>query len=135
MKLRPVIAACGLVLALWTQPACASPFQDGLKAYNQSDYATALRIWLPLAEQGNALAQFSLGKLYYSGQGVPQDFAVAAEWYLRAALQGVAEAQYVLGAMHDKGHGVKKDPAMAAILYLLAAEQGIVEAQNDLAHV
>jgi hypothetical protein len=47
--------------------------QAGVDAYKRGDYATALRDWRPLAEQGDAGAQFYLGTLYAFGQGVPQD--------------------------------------------------------------
>ena len=36
----------------------ADDFQDGLDAYKRQDYKTAYKLWLPLAEQGNAKAQF-----------------------------------------------------------------------------
>ena len=48
-------------------------FQKGLTAYESGDYATALREWEPLAEQGDADAQFFLGEMYWRGQGVPQN--------------------------------------------------------------
>ncbi len=67
---------------------------------------TALREWRPLAEQGNANAQFFLGVMYDKGRGVPQDDAEAVKWYRKAAEQGVAEAQYNLGLMYDDGQGV-----------------------------
>ena len=40
------------------------------------------------AEQGNAVAQFTLGKCYFYGEGVEQDKQNAVEWYTRAAEQG-----------------------------------------------
>ena len=39
-------------------------FQKGASAFERGDYATALREWRPLAEQGNASAQAMLGYLY-----------------------------------------------------------------------
>ncbi len=45
----------------------SADFQKGWTAYNSGDYATALREWRPLAEQGNAVAQSNLGVMY--GQG------------------------------------------------------------------
>ena len=51
----------------------SADYQKGLDAYNKKDYATALRVWTPLAEQGNARAQFNLGVMYHNGQGVPWD--------------------------------------------------------------
>jgi len=52
-------------------------YQKGLEAYNKEVYATALREWIPLAEQGNADAQNNLGVLYEEGEGVPEDDAIA----------------------------------------------------------
>jgi len=46
--------------------------EDGLAAYGQQQYATALELWLPLAEQGHRTAQFNVGVLYEKGQGVAQ---------------------------------------------------------------
>jgi TPR repeat protein len=45
-------------------PVAAGPFEDAGAAYDKGDYATALRLWRPMAEQGNAAAQFNLGQVY-----------------------------------------------------------------------
>ena len=63
-------------------------FQAGEDAYNRGDYDTALREWLPLAEQGDADAQFNLAALYMKGQGVPQDVSKSFELITKAAWQG-----------------------------------------------
>ncbi|HHF3780583.1 TPA: tetratricopeptide repeat protein, partial [Haemophilus influenzae] len=84
-------------------------FQQGLTAYEQSDYQTAFKLWLPLAEQGNASVQFNLGLMYSKGQGVKQDDFEAVKWYRKAAEQGHAKAQYNLGNMYANGRGVKQD--------------------------
>src|SRR5262249_24139698 len=65
----------------------------GAAAYNRADYATAMRLWLPLAEGGNADAQTMLGIIYEEGQGVSQDYTAALTWYHRAADQGHPDAQ------------------------------------------
>ena len=77
-------------------PAWAG-FAEGVAAFERRDYATALREFRPLAEQGHADAQFNLGLMYYKGQGVPQDHAEAMKWYRKAAEQGDADAQRNLG--------------------------------------
>ena len=74
-------------------PAFSADFQKGLTAAQSGDYATALREWTPLAEQGNAAAQGNLGMMYAKGDGVPQDNKTAVKWYKLAAEQGVASAQ------------------------------------------
>ena len=74
-------------------------FQKGLTAYESGDYATALRSWKPLANQGYADAQYHLGSLYDNGIGVPQNHKTALKWYRLAAEQGDADAQFLLGLM------------------------------------
>ena len=78
------------------QGANAGPFEDGHAAYTRGDYATALRLWKPLATQGDASAQINLAFMYYTGQGVPQDYKEAGRFYKLAAAQGNAKAQYNL---------------------------------------
>jgi TPR repeat protein len=134
MVYRRILLA--LVLAFGASgPAAAGPFEDGVAAYRGGDYATALRLWRPLAEQGNAGAQSNLGVMYAKGQGVPRDYAQATQWYRKAADQGDADAQFSLGSMYDRGRrgrGVPQDFAQAAQWYRKAAEQGVVGAQFNL---
>src|SRR5271157_1133680 len=81
------------------------------------------------AEQGDAVAQYNLGNLYYHGQGLPQDYAQAALWFRKAAEQGDADAQYNIGRLYDKGQGVPRDYAQAAFWFSNGAEQGHADAQ------
>jgi S1-C subfamily serine protease len=113
----------------------SADFQKGLTAYNSGDYATALREWRPLAEQGDASAQHNLGVMYDEGQGVLQDYKTAVKWYRLAAKQGNASAQYSLGVMYDNGEGVPEDHKTAVKWYRLAAIQGNADAQYSLGEV
>jgi len=61
------------------------------------------------AAQGNARAQYSLGSLYFYGQGVSQDYATARQWWEKAAAQGHAKAQVSLGMLYVEGQGVPQD--------------------------
>ena len=88
---------------------CGADFDKGLAAAKSGDFATALREWEPLAEQGHADAQFNLGVMYNTGDGVPQDYKTAVKWYTLAAEQGHADAQINLGVMYDEGLGVPED--------------------------
>ena len=54
-------------------------YEEGYTAFQKGDYATALQKWKPLADEGNAQAQLSLGTMYDKGQGVPQDYAEAVK--------------------------------------------------------
>src|SRR5262249_33839461 len=109
-----------------------SSYEDGAAAYNRADYATARRLWLPLAEAGNAEAQTMLGIIYEEGQGVSQDYGAAVTWYRRAADQQHPDAQFYLACMHDCGKGVPIDPAAAANWLTKAADQGHTDAQFSL---
>jgi len=115
-----IAALCGGVTLGLTAPAWAG-FDEGMAAHERGDYATALREWSPLAEQGHAGAQNNLGFMYRNGQGVPQDYAEALQWYRKAAEQGHAEAQNNLGFMYEDGQGVPQDYAHAHMWYNLAA--------------
>ena len=77
---------------MFAAPISAQDFQKGLEAYENGDYATALKEWEPLAEGGNSRAQFNLGVMYDDGQGVPQDDKEAVRLYTLAAEQGYADA-------------------------------------------
>ena len=84
-------------------------FKQGLESAKKGDYQTVFKLWLPLAEQGNANTQFNLGNMYYEGKGVKQDYAEAVKWYRKAAEQGNANAQFYLGVNYYKGQGVKRN--------------------------
>jgi len=110
-------------------------FQKGLDAANKKDFATALREWTPLAEQGHIVAQYFLGRMYRYGHGVPKDAKTAVKWYTLAAKQGDATAQANLGEMFVEGQGVPQNYKTAVKWYTLAAEQGHGGAQNNLGHM
>ena len=91
MNIKGLLATLVVSLSL-AAPVLAGPFEDGRAAYNRGDYATALRLWLPLAEQGDAIVQLNLGLLYYWGHGVLQDsvqnYVEAHKWFNLAAARG-----------------------------------------------
>ncbi len=108
------------------------PLQAGLDAYNRGDYDTALREFLPLANQGDATAQFFLGVLSAEGQRVPQDDQEAVRWYRLAAEQDFALAQNNLGRMFFTGQGVSRNLVRAYMWASLAAAQGHEQAAKGL---
>ena len=99
-------------------------FEKGSTAYSQGDYATAIKEWTPLAEQGVAPAQFYLGNMYDIGLGVVQNYQTAVKWYTLAAEQGNAKAQNALGVMYDNGNGVLQDNIYAHMWFNIAASSG-----------
>jgi cell division septation protein DedD len=97
MRSRYWVAA---ILTLGTaSPLSAQSVRAGIEAWQKADYSTAVGIWRPLAEKGNADASFNLGQAYRTGRGVPQDLAQAQSWFERAARQGHLNAQTTLGLM------------------------------------
>jgi uncharacterized protein len=130
MSLRFPIAVVLSIVCL-AVPVWAD-FQAGMDANNRGDYATALREWRPLAEQGDARAQYNLGVLYRKGRGVPQDDVQARQWYEKAAAQGQAKAQYSLGTLYLNGGGVPKDYQQALRWFRMAADQGEALAQTKI---
>jgi uncharacterized protein len=130
MSLRFVLMLVLLISCL-TAPAWAD-FQTGMTAYDAEDYATALHEWQPLAEQGDALAQYHMGLLYHKGRGVLQDDAQARKWYAKAAAQGQAKAQFSLGTLYFNGEGGPKDYQQALRWFRLLANQGEALAQTKL---
>ncbi len=98
-----------LAVALSPAVAVSGPLEDALDASRRGDYATALRLLQPLAEQGNADAQAGLGVMFENGLAVSQDDTAAVKWYRLAAEQGHAYSQGRLGGMLLDGRGVRQD--------------------------
>ncbi len=128
-------ALCFLVLGLapFASPvAVADDFVLGREAYLQGNFAEALRLWAPLADENDPRAQFSIGSLYFEGRGVTKDLSAAARWFRRAAEQGYAAAQFNLGNSYKHGQGVPQDDLEAVKWWTLAAEQEFAPAQFNL---
>jgi TPR repeat protein len=104
----------------------------GYQSYLKGDFQAAFEEWLPLAELGDAEAQYNLGVMYDEGAGIDQDLAKAASWYRKAAEQGFVDAQTNLGMMHYAGQGITRDLAEAAEWFRRAASQGDQEAAGYL---
>jgi uncharacterized protein len=122
-----------LIFALFNSTSVMSAdIQKGLTAANQGNFSTALQEFRPLADQGIALAQYSLGVMYNKGMGVPRSSEKAIMWWQRAAAQGFVIAQYNLGNVYHDGLGVRRNYKTAIKWWKLAAEQGQADAQNNL---
>ena len=90
-------------------------------AFDRSNYATALKIWLPQAQEGDPAAQTYVGEIYEKGLGIQADYQIAAEWYRRAAEQGFSRAQINLGFLYESGLGVPRDLTEAMNWYRQAS--------------
>lgn len=102
----------------------AAVLKAAQKAYYKGDYVTAAHAFQALAQLGDVRAEFFLGELYLSGNGVPQDYAQALKWSHEAAEQGSTDAQFTLGRMYELGLGVPQDYVQAHIWYNLSSSSG-----------
>jgi len=94
-----------------TPPLSAQSVRAGIEAWQRADYSGAVAIWRPLAEKGDADAEFNLGQAYRLGKGVPINLAAAKTWFERAANQGHVDAETTLGLLlfqnGDRAEGLK----------------------------
>jgi cell division septation protein DedD len=116
---RNYLVAAALLLA-FSAPVSAQSVKAGILAWQRADYSSAVAIWRPLAEKGDADAAFNLGQAYRLGRGVPTNLSIAKSWFERAARQNHVDAQTTLGLLlfqnGDQAEGLKWLKA--------AAEQG-----------
>lgn len=124
-----------LLVAVLATHANAQNFKTGLDAYDRGDFETALKEWQPLAERGDARAQFNLGVIHFNAQGVPHDTTKAVEWYRAAADQGYGPAQAGLAFLYETGQGLLQNYVEAYKWLTLATRSGVEkdEARQTLA--
>jgi TPR repeat protein len=130
-----ILLGAALVAAIFSCPvhaATTETLQDAQAAIQAGDKVRALGIYTMLAQEGNAKAEYNLGQMYISGDGVPQDVETAQNWYRRSAEHGYSEAQYTLGALHFRQVVALKSHEEAVDWYRKAAEQGHARSQLNL---
>src|SRR5262245_29267203 len=90
-------ALCLIATAVSAQPGSQLTSQNGVlagvQAWQAGNYDEAIRQWRPLADRGDADAQYNIAQAYFLGRGVPQNMTLAEQWYERAARQGHPDAQ------------------------------------------
>ncbi len=112
--------------------AWAANYEEGKQAYLDKDYAQALKILKPLAENGDSQAQVTLGIMYDFGHGVAKDASKAIEWYIKAAEQGIPAVQHDVGVKYFQGQGVEQDYLKAAYWWEQSANAGLADSQFNL---
>ena len=121
-----------LTFILSASIACSAGanLEEGKQAYENGDYQAATEQLLPLAEQGNAEAQYYLG-MSLGTIPPPPNAGKAITWFLKAAEQGHPGAQYQAGWHYD----LAKDYTQAQLWYHKAANQGYVAAYVQLGYL
>ncbi len=127
--LAAVVASFTLAVSSLVVGTPEEDFRAGLSAFNGGDFATAMRLWRPLADRDDPRAEAGIGFMYHRGLGVKTDDAQAAFWLRKAAEQGQAEGQLMLGSLYFFGLGVPQDYAAAYAWCELAQDNGQAEAQ------
>ena len=127
------------LLMVWMTPVSwGADFAKGLSAYTNGDYEIALREWTPLAERGDAKAQYNLGVMYENGEGVSQHYKTAAKWYRASAEQDFPPAANALGELYLWGAGMGEpggiliDLASALKWITIAAETGHTQQLREI---
>lgn len=120
----------------------AAQFAEAKRDFDNNNIHSAMKLFAPLAEQGNAKAQYYLGRTYSisihfsggSGKDLVPDYDKVIYWLEKAAKQGDAPAQVELGKLYERGivHGIDKDPAKAKSWYEMAAAQNDRQSQFRL---
>ncbi len=126
------------------EQASAEGFDAARKAFEEDHYAQALKGFAPLAEAGNAKAQYYLGRMYgYTWSENPfdgssprhrADPAKQIEWFTKSAEQGEMLSQIELAKLYEHGFGPKAERAPAAHWWQMAADQGDATAQYEVGH-
>lgn len=108
-------------------------------AFLSGRYEEAIAVWLPMANSGDATAQFNLGVMYANGLGVDRNMQTAMDWWTRSAAQLHVRAAHNLALAMLSGEpivsGVKAEPDYPAILrYLkIGADAGYPNSEYTMA--
>jgi hypothetical protein len=109
--MSPKYLVVAALISVMAAPASAQSVKAGIEAWQRADYDAAVAIWRPLAEGGDADAQFNLGQAYRLGRGVPMNLTAAQTWFARAASSGHLNAETTLGLLMfqngDQAQGIK----------------------------
>lgn len=128
----PILVAIALMFMVTRVHA---DYEDGVKAAFAGDFDTAFSEFSKAAEAGLDLAQYNLGILYFTGQGVDQDLELAFKWTRAAAQQGHVDAQANLASLYMQGTGTRKDEQQGLEWLVQAAKRGHGSAALSLAHM
>ncbi len=126
------VASAILACLAFVSMAFAGELEKGLEAAEDGDFETAFGAWMPMAQDGNSLAQYNIAKMYYLGAFVEQDKPEAARWYLKSAEQGFPAAQRLMGFMYANGIGIQRDLLKGAQWSNLAAKNGDSQGKENL---
>jgi len=103
-----------LLVGLWMGGLLGCPGPGPPRAGLPEAGPAAVALLRQQAVQGAQEAQYRLGLLTLTGEGVPHDMSAAVQWLQRAAAQGHPEAQRLLGQLSLTGQGLPRNATVAA---------------------
>ncbi len=130
-----VFLALPVLLILLLVHVAQADYKAGLVAYENKDFGTAAREWMPLADAGHMHALYNLGWMYKKGEGVVRSDKIAIKLLELSAMQGHAGAQSVLGYIYYYGEGTTRNQMVGARWFTLAAKQGNLRARSELEYM
>ncbi len=114
-----------LLLLIASATSHAEDLEDAVEAMRHGDFAEAYCIMRPLADSGDADAQYNIGWMYLNGYGLRINDILALEWWQKAVAQGHRDASFSIGMLYSLGEGeVSKNSDRAIDYYLIAADDG-----------
>lgn len=129
---RTIFISIAIMVLLLPKFAFADALEEGKAAYLEKNYAKAMEILKPLAEEGNSEAQVTVGIMYDYGHGVEANPEEAFKWYKLAAEQGIPVVQHDLGVKYFQGIGVEQDYAEATKWWEMSSNAGLADSQFNL---
>ena len=110
LRLNTLCQAAVLTLSCtMASTTLALTLEDARLSIRTKQFDTAEHQLIELAKTGDSEAQYLLGSLYNSGQGVARNYEKSAFWLTKAAQQNHAKASYTLGLYHETGKGTAKN--------------------------
>lgn len=114
-----------LCSAILNGKAFSADIEDAMHAIREGDFAEAYCMLRPLADAGDAEAQYNIGWMYLNGYGLAINDSLALDWWQKSSVQGYTEASFSLAMLYSLGEGqVKRNTDLALDYYLIAIDDG-----------
>lgn len=132
-----ILALTGALIVALSAPqthaqSVGGSYEEGLKMVRSGQWVKALSEFKPLAEEGHAPSQFSIGLIYHLGRGVKPNTEAAYQWYKKAAVQEHPSAMNNIGMMYLNGEYVAQNRSVAFDLFQMASFEH-AQAKDNLA--
>jgi len=135
MKLFKTLILSLLLLIKTGTMGFGQSLEKGMQAIQAGDFESAFKELEPLAKKGDQWAQYTLGNMYFDGDGVTQNYKQAYNWYMQSAKQGNEYAQFFIGYMYKQGNGIEKDETKSFKWFQQAALSNHPGAQSALGYI